>query len=166
MNEHAASAKTPYPFFAVARRDMHDARLLQDAYGGRESETTAILQYAYQSYVLERSDPELSGLLKRIAIAEMKHHELLGEAIWLNGKSPLIASNTCFWSGSAVDYSEDPVNMLEKDIADEKQAIKNYERIAAMLHNPSCSALVLRIVEDEKVHVKLLTEALEKLTAR
>lgn len=163
MEKINARANAPYPLVATTR-DLHDARILQELYGGRSSETTAIMQYCYQSYVLDKTDPSLAALLLAIAKVEMEHHELLGKAIFGCGKPPLIASNSCFWSASAVDWSEDAVNILERDIYDEKHAVVAYERAAKMLHSPSLSALMLRIAEDEQLHVKLLTDALTSLT--
>ena len=156
-----ARVNAPYPF-AAPRRDLHDARLLQDLYGGRASETTAIVQYCFQSYVLRPTAPDLADLFAAIAKVEMRHHELLGEAIFGCGKPPLVASDCCFWSASAVDWSEGAIDVLERDIADESRAAAIYERTAKLLHSPSLSSLMLRIAEDEKLHVNLLTTALEK----
>ena len=82
------------------------------------------------------------------------------------GKPPLIASNCCFWSASAVDWSEDAVNVLERDIADETRAVQAYERAAKLVRSPSLSALLVRIAEDERLHVTLLTDALKTVAAK
>lgn len=165
MEKLIAYINAPYPLTAP-RRDLHDARLLQDLYGGRASETTAIIQYCFQSYVLRPTRPELADLLITIAKVEMRHHELLGQAIFGCGKPPLVASNCCFWSASAVDWSEDAVNILERDIADETRAAQAYERTAKLLHSPSLAALLVRVAEDERLHVALLTDALSRLAAK
>ena len=161
MEKLIASINAPYPLTAP-KRDIRDARLLQDLFGGRASETTAIMQYCFQSYVLRSARPGLADLLVAIAKVEMHHHELLGEAIFGCGKPPLIASNCCFWSASAVDWSEDAVNVLERDIADETRAV----RAAKLVRSPSLSALLVRIAEDERLHVTLLTDALKTVTAK
>lgn len=165
MEKLIASINAPYPLTAP-KRDIRDARLLQDLFGGRASETTAIMQYCFQSYVLRSARPDLADLLIAIAKVEMHHHELLGEAIFGCGKPPLIASNCCFWSASAVDWSEDAVNVLERDIADETRAVQAYERAAKLVRSPSLSALLVRIAEDERLHVTLLTDALKTVTAK
>lgn len=162
MEKIIAYINAPYPLTAP-KRDLRDARLLQDLFGGRASETTAIMQYCFQSYVLRSARPGLSDLLTAIAKVEMHHHALLGGAIFDCGKPPLIASNCCFWSASAVDWSEEPVNVLERDIEDETRAVRSYERAAKLVRSPSLSALLLRIAEDERLHITLLTEALTAL---
>ena len=165
MEKLIAYINAPYPLTAP-KRDIRDARMLQDLYGGRASETTAIIQYCFQSYVLRPTRPELADLLIAIAKVEMRHHELLGQAIFGCGKPPLVASNCCFWSASAVDWSEDAVNILERDIADETRAAQAYERTAKLLHSPSLAALLMRVAEDERLHVALLTDALSRLAAK
>lgn len=163
MSKTSARCAAPYPLFAAARRDLYDARILQGLYAGRESETTAIMQYCFQSYVL--GDTELSRLLSDIARTEMLHHRLLGRAIAALGKPPMIASETCFWSGSAVDHSESAVNILERDIEDEKRACAAYMRAAKLVHSPSLAALLTRIADDERLHAQLLTERSKALFA-
>ena len=81
----------PYPEVNVAK-DLSEARLILPNYAGRDSETTAILTYAYQSYMTA----DLKKILEEISIVEMTHHEMLGEAIVKLGGYPIIG-NGCFW---------------------------------------------------------------------
>ena len=99
------ASSAPYPELAVYSVSRRDVLALTDDYAGRESETTAIMQYAYQSYILKEKYPDLSYVLENIAKVEMLHHELLAEAIVASGGDPIIAGRHCFWSGSTVDYS-------------------------------------------------------------
>ena len=50
----------PYPEPVIPYPNPVEAKKLMNDYGGRDSETTAILQYVYQSYVLSREFPEFS----------------------------------------------------------------------------------------------------------
>lgn len=65
----------PYPEPVIPYPNPVEAKKLMNDYGGRDSETTAILQYVYQSYVLSREFPEFSKKLAEIAACEMKHQK-------------------------------------------------------------------------------------------
>lgn len=154
---------TPYPEISpcVAPRD---ARLLQENYGGRESETTAILQYMFQHYLTSKTPSEsFYRMIEGIAVTEMHHHELLGKAIVACGGTPLIGGNHCFWSGSDICYVKDLKQMLQADIAGEEQAIAGYRRTAAIAQNPQIRALVSRIIQDEELHLSLFRAELNRL---
>lgn len=90
----------PYPEPVIPYPNPVEAKKLMNDYGGRDSETTAILQYVYQSYVLSREFPEFSKKLAEIAACEMKHQKILGTAIAAYGSFPVIGGRTAFWNGS------------------------------------------------------------------
>lgn len=141
-----------------------EAKKLQNVYSGRESELTAILQYAFQSYISD--DEEAKALFEGIGITEMTHHEMLGTAIHNLGGYPVMGGRNYPWNGSFVNYANDLKRMVEIDIKGEEQAIIDYEKTILVLKNEQAKALVARIIEDEELHVKLLTEFLERLTAK
>lgn len=60
----------PYPEPVIPYPNPVEAKKLMNDYGGRDSETTAILQYVYQSYVLSREFPEFSKNLQRLRLAK------------------------------------------------------------------------------------------------
>ena len=156
------ASDTPYPELAVYSVSRRDVLALTDDYAGRESETTAIMQYAYQSYILKEKYPDLSYVLENIAKVEMLHHELLAEAIVASGGDPIIAGRHCFWSGSTVDYSQGVCAILKIDLAGELGAIANYKRTITALTNKSIIALIERIILDEKEHVRIHEKLIEE----
>ena len=81
----------PYPEPVIPYPNPVEAKKLMNDYGGRDSETTAILQYVYQSYVLSREFPEFSKKLAEIAVCEMKHQKSSGRRLRLTEVSPLSA---------------------------------------------------------------------------
>lgn len=153
----------PYPEVVIEHKDPSEAKKLMDDYAGKESETTAILTYIYQSYILKDSHPDISKTLESIGISEMFHHELLGTTIARLGNYPVIGGRNTFWNGSFVNYVTDVRKILKVDIAAEKQAIVNYERTIAVLTNDSIKRLIERIILDEELHIKILNEMLLKL---
>lgn len=155
------ASELPYPELAVYSRSRGDVLALTDDYAGRESETTAIMQYAYQSYILKERYPDLSLVLENIAKVEMLHHELLAEAIVQSGGDPIIAGKHCFWSGSSVNYAGKVCDILKIDLQGELGAIANYKRTIAALENKSIIALIERIILDEETHVRILEKLIE-----
>lgn len=141
-----------------------DVRCIVDDYSGRAGELTAITQYIYQQYISHSFDEELAKELLRIAIVEMHHHELLGEAIAQMGGDPIMGGSTCFWSGSNVNYTKNPVTFLRNNIQAEYQAIANYRRSIACVRNESLKELLARIIMDEELHIEIFTQQLKRLT--
>ena len=152
----------PYPELTVRSISRRDVSVLTDDYAGRESETTAIIQYAYQSYILKAKYPEVAKILERIAIVEMSHHEMLAKAIIESGGDPVIAGRHCFWSGSAVNYDGDLCRILNADLQGELNAIAAYKRTIAALSNKSIAALIERIIADEEIHVRIFEKLIEE----
>lgn len=152
----------PYPDLKIYSRSRGDVLALTDDYAGRESETTAIMQYAYQSYILKEKYPDVARVLEQIAVVEMSHHEMLAEAIIQSGGDPIIAGRHCFWSGSSVNYAGNVCEILEADLAGELGAIATYKRTISALTNKSVIALIERIILDEEVHVKIFRKLIEE----
>ena len=165
MPDNKYSLDLPYPelqepFYAS------DVRCIVDDYSGRNGEMTAVMQYLYQHYITADNNKRLSQAMKGIAVSEMRHHAMLGEAIAKMGGDPIIGGSTCFWSGANVNYVKNPIAFLQHDIMMEKQAIANHSRAAACVKNPTLSELMLRIVKDEELHVAIFKELLDELTAQ
>lgn len=158
------SIKLPYPKIEGVVYPQ-DIRCIVDDYSGRASELTAILQYSYQQYISHSYDEELAKDLLGIAIVEMTHHELLGEAIAQMGGDPIMGGSTCFWSGSNVNYTKNPVTFIRNNINAEYQAIQNYRRSIACVRNQSLKDLLARIIMDEELHIKIFEDILERLTS-
>lgn len=156
------SAAGEYPAIE-GRCEIYDAICLMGDYGGRNGETTAVLQYVYRHYIFKGVDEELSSMMRGIAIVEMRHHSLLGSTIVKCGGTPYIGTMREFWTGRAVSYAKDIRLALSSDIQSEKAAIDSYGRTMGCLQNESIKRLVARIIEDEKVHLRLLEDYLKKL---
>lgn len=153
------SSELPYPEIAV-KENLRDAKLLMPNYSGQNGELTAILLYAYQAYI-SWNDEELNNILENIAIVEMHHHELLGEAIHKLGGYPVMGGKT-FWNGSYVNYTIEPKKFIEIDIAAEELAIMNYERTILNLQEEDLKLLLERIILDEEIHIKIFKQLLKK----
>lgn len=147
----------PYPAITV-EQNQKDAKILMGVYSGACGELTAIMTYAYQSYITQKRH-ELHDTLIGIAKVEMHHHSLLGESIYALGGYPVMGARN-YWSGSYADYTLNIQNFLKNDIASEQNAILNYERTMLNIETESVKALIERIILDEQLHIKILTQTL------
>ena len=146
-------AALPYPELEIDYPSSKDVKCIMDLYAGVDSELTAIIQYMYQSYIVGNKDDELHTLLEQVAMAEMKHMELLGECIVALGGTPVTGGNRQFWNGSVVNYTKDIVSILDINIRGEEKAIALYKQAARCVDNYSVKELLERIEMDEIIHL-------------
>lgn len=161
--EYQTRAPQPYPEIKIEIESMPEVRLLMPAYAGKESETTAIMGYIYQHYVLAPEFEEISNVLEKIAITEMTHHDMLGTMIVQLGGTPIIGGNYNYWNGSYVNYTKNPLTIINNDILDEKKAIADYQNIIRKSKYENVKQVIARIILDEEVHIKTLEKLRETL---
>jgi Mn-containing catalase len=163
FEELIAYDSQPYPEPVIPYKNPLEAKRLMNDYGGRDSETTAILQYSYQTYIIKQAFPAYAKKLEEIAIVEMRHHELLGTTIAELGGYPVIGGKNSFWNGSYVNYVNDLKKLLEANIQGEELAIINYEKTILSIQNDSIKQLIERIILDEKQHIVIFKAMLSSL---
>lgn len=161
MSKIKCTVDLPFPEIKIDRMSKHDVCCLLEDFGGRASETTAVMQYIYQAYITCEIEGEWHDLFQSIAMAEMQHHKQIGMAISKLGGIPVIGGCRDFWSGFSVDYTRDLCRMIEIDIDGEKAAIMHYKKTIECLENYSCRELIERIIKDEELHLELLCDALK-----
>ncbi len=161
-------SETCYPPLDGIGEDCKTLRLISPAYAGREGELTAVLQYVYQSVVFgEMGNKAASGLLLGIAVSEMHHLEILGTVIAKLGAPPIFTAcppyPVGYYSASCVNFTRNPRQMVCADICAEENAICGYERMLCAIKNPPVAAVIARILEDEKLHLKEFNRLLSDL---
>ena len=155
----------PFPTADKITPDALTLRIISPAYAAPQGELTAILQYIYHSFFFKKEGySEIAETLEAIAIAEMMHFKLLGETVLALGAAPVYTqyppSSFNFYSTKYVAYSCQLKVMLEDDILGERRAIRAYENMLCRLKNKQVYAIIERIVEDERLHLKTLTDIL------
>lgn len=153
----------PFPDLSTLTVDSKNAQIIMPAYADCKSEMTAVLQYIFQSLHFGVSGNErYATVIEEIAIAEMKHLDLLGEALLRMGVNPIFVrrppDRRDFYSTCNVDYVTQPAAMLAADITAETEAIQSYERMLCQITEPTLSALVSRILLDERLHLNAFKE--------
>ena len=129
-------------------------------------ELNAILQYIYHSFYFEKYGfHDIAETLKSIAVAEMRHLDLLGETILALGAPPVFCRfpyyGFDYYSAKYVAYSRSLKFMLEDDLLGERQAARDYCRMENALKNSAVKEIVSRIREDELLHIKTLENILK-----
>lgn len=158
-----------YPSTDNLSVDCNAAAVIAPAYASpMGSEFGAVSQYIYHMLQFRHQKmPEYGDLMEGIAITEMKHMALLGEALLSLGVDPVMTAcppRRCnFFNTSCVSFSCTPQKMLLDDISAEMGAIEEYRRMLCRLENEQVAALIQRIVMDEQLHVKILKDSLDRL---
>lgn len=160
------SAKLPYPEPRVERQNLEYANILLKDYAGKVSEFTAVSLYSYQHFVSEGKYKDYAELIGGVAVVEMKHLELLGETIKLEGIKPMYINSACPpgrpWNAMYVNYATFIKEMLMEDIKSEEKAIENYKYHMSLIKDKYIRKMIERIIMDEELHVKLFTKELQK----
>ncbi len=154
------ASELPYPQIEV-EENIAESKLLMPSYAGMGSELSAILTYAFQSYITPNY-PEISKALEGVSVVEMKHHELLGTTIYKLGGYPIMGARN-YWNGSFANYTLDVKKFLQQNIIAEENAIINYERTILNLKTESVKMLIERIILDEEVHIKIFRDLIAQL---
>ena len=152
----------PYPKIENIKEDYKFGKILYDSYAGMYGELTAILQYTYQQ-ITNQEEKELSKILRKIAIDEMHHLNILGLLLCELGFVPYFMSSRNYkWCSDNVKYKFSNIEeMLEYNIKGEEGAIKEYCRLIEIANNKCIENILARIKKDEEMHLKIL-KLLEK----
>lgn len=159
----------PYPSVDSLTCDVRSGQIISFAYAAQYGELTATLQYTYHHFHFGLTDGETADTLMSIAVAEMKHLDILGESMLRLGVNPLYVQypNSCtYYNTSGVSKSTAPQKMLMDDIQGELEAIANYKKMLFVLRNEQVEAIIQRIILDEELHLATLKQLLAKQTAQ
>lgn len=149
-------------------RNLQALRALSPAYAGRNGELTAILQYVYQSILLDGCGKgDTAKVLLGIAVDEMEHLEKIGGLLVGLGVPPVFTAcppyPVAYYSASNVDYSRPLAQMLAADIRGEKEAIAAYTRILGSVKDEAIQKTIEEIRSDEERHLALLEQMSSEL---
>ncbi|OAT81756.1 ferritin-like domain-containing protein [Desulfotomaculum copahuensis] len=157
----------PYPEVRVVAQNPYYAQLLLEDYAGTVSEFSAISQYLYHHFVLERHYKDAADLLSCISLVEMHHMELLAKTIIKLGADPRLrtvnnAHMDKYWNASFVFYGVSLCDRISSDIASEWAAIENYRKHQQLIDDPGIKQLLGRIILDELHHIDLFKQVMQK----
>jgi len=160
----------PYPEVS-GPADSDTVAMLKRDYAGSGGELSGITQYVYQSIAAGGKDAvaneaganeAFANALLQIAIVEMMHLDMLGDAIVTLGGDPRFSDDQQrYWTAADIDYSRSLEDMVRANVEAEETAIANYQRHASHTDNKSVRELLLRIAEDEKLHLRFFRKMLK-----
>lgn len=161
------AAQGPYPPIEVQGKNHHYAQLLSQDLASSRGEMTAIYQYLYQDWILEKRHAGLKEVLLGIAKVEMHHLNILGQLIQLLGGEPRCMSfgghNPVVWNGNMVNYNKGLRQILSYNIVCEQSAADSYLKHAQMIHDDPVSAMLRRLAQDELVHRDIFSGFLKEI---
>lgn len=171
MQPSKYAVNKPYPSLENIKPNSRDARILLEDYAGLVSELTATTQYVYHQMMAKNQDlEEIGQTILGIAIIEMRHLNILGDTLIKLGADPKFMNpikQTCnknqWWTGGLVCYLKEIIAILEEDISYEIKTIINYRKHAEEVSQIDVANVLLRIVEDEELHVEIFTSLLDKV---
>ncbi len=156
-------AEGEYPDISNITGTEKDISLLSKAYSGCLSETTAVLQYIFQHYIIK--DKKVAEIFKKISMCEMHHHHILGEIIVALGGTPYYTNgHGGDFSTQCVYEGKDLLEILKQNIKDEQGEIDYYEGVKKQLSNKLLVEIVDRIILDELAHIDTFTKLIEYVT--
>lgn len=153
----------PYPEIKVQKKDINLAYQILESYAGRVSEFSAIGQYSFQGIYLNEYK-ELSKILEKIAMVEMKHLEILGNLIEALGLIPYYVTykdkKPIPWNSDYVNFTINYRDMLVDDIKIENMAINDYNKILQNTNDSNVIEIIRRIIMDEERHIEIFSKLL------
>ena len=159
LKDFKVKLDTPYPEIIDAQKSPKTVAIIKNQMAGNDGELRAILQYFYQSSIAHEIEPEISDILEEISIVEMTHLDLLSLAIVNFGGEPRYENGANqYFSTSQVSYYNKLKEALDANIAGEEKAIYNYQTAITQVENESLKRLFERIIEDEKLHIKIFKD--------
>lgn len=158
----AYQVNKPYPQPSGLAENKRAGRLLLRCYCGACSELTAVNQYFYHYLRSTGEYAPVSEALRQIAAVENHHLYLLGSCIRQMGVDPKLRTASGngpeYWTARNVAYGREIKEMLPADIAHEHEIIRQYEHVCSRISNTQVQALITRIIEDERLHIRILTD--------
>lgn len=154
-NEWCKAPLAP-PVFKVNGPNPEYASILHD---GLVGEMTAITEYLYYHFTTLYASPELSQMFFCFATVEMEHLDWLARFIVLLGGDPRYTSREGrYWNGTAPRYTRNFCEQIANSVAGEREGMNLYRSQIALIQDPNVQAMLARIIEDEKIHIRILEE--------
>lgn len=155
-----------YPQVQIENPDPVYAREMLGNIGGPDSEMSAAGQYFY-SYLMTGDQPEIAKLFHRLAMEEALHLELFAKAAQQLGADPRLWRATerrhRYWSPKSIHYSKKIRKIVTNALIDEHMTVDKYTKQIKTIKDPNLVELLRRVLEDEKEHIKILTDLLKQV---
>lgn len=158
--------QVPYPVIQVEAKNPQYAKELLGNIGGVDSEMTAVGMY-FHGHLVAWEHPELSRTFQRISMAEMRHLEIFGTLAMQLGADPRLweraGRRPKYWSPKYIEYAVKPKKIITNALISEHMTVEKYTKQAKAIRDENIVENLNRIIQDEKEHIRILTELLGKV---
>lgn len=154
------TAPGPYPDIRVAGKNQRYGQAILSNVGGSVSEMGAVARYLYGHFTQE-GWPEVAECLGHIAMVEMHHLAIFSELARQLGEDPRLWSpfrgGRRYWTPEYLNYPRRLDQLLRYAIDEENTTIRKYRQQILWIKDENVTENLRRIIEDEQVHVEILT---------
>lgn len=161
-------APEPYPEPRCQGKNRRFAMAMLSNMAGGGSEMSAAAGYLYAQLVTGR--PEVAECFHRLAQVELRHLELFGALARSLGEDPRlwapIQGRARYWTPGYLSYPRDLKGLLQVMLGEERSAIRKYEYQAGWIGDEGVSAVLRRVVQDERLHEQAVRQLYESYCAR
>lgn len=155
-----------YPPIAITHCNPSYAREMLDNLGGANSEMSAISLYFYNNLITEQNYQDISYIFHKISIVEMHHMEIFGKLAYYLGEDPRMwtwrYNRRTYWTPSYNRYPVELSRLIHNALDGECAAIEKYQRQIRCIDNENIVENLSRIVQDEKVHVRIFEQLIKE----
>lgn len=160
-------ASEPYPEVRAGGRNHRYAHAMLSNLSGEISEQSAMSLYLYDRLVTAGL-PELSAVFQELALVELRHMEIFGMLAQQLGADPRLwcmrRGRQSWWSPADLQYTRKLGPLIHGAIQAEQLTIRKYEGQLRWIRDENVAANLRRVLQDEQVHVQLLTQLAQDYT--
>lgn len=105
--------------------------------------------------------------MKKIALDDLKHQELLANAIQMTSGNPIYCNSEGKWlGGRQIDYFKDIKRILNTNLELKEKTIIDYKVAISKIENAQIKELLSTILEDEEEHRSKLKNLIDKINSK
>lgn len=157
-------AELPYPAVHAAGRNPRYAAAMLENLGGANSEMSAAGLYFYD-HLVTMEYPEVAEVFHRLSVVEMHHLEIFGTLARQLGADPRLwcrqGGRPTWWTPGYLHYSQKLGVLIQIAMREEQATIRKYQEQARWIGDGNVVENLLRIVQDERLHLDILRGLLE-----
>lgn len=157
-------AAGPYPEIRVEGKNRPYGQAILSNVGGGVSEMGSVARYLY-GHFLQEGRPEVAECLEGMAVVEMHHLSIFSRLARQLGEDPRLwapfRGRRRYWTPEYLRYPQSLDQLLRYSIDEERSAIQKYRQQTLWIKDANVAANLRRIIEDEEVHIEVLTDLLK-----
>lgn len=153
-----------YPQVKNYCKNSYYSGILQNLYAGPEGEVVLFLQLRYHYNILKSFSPKIAEVLSEISLTDLKHQELLANAIQMTYGNPIYATTQGKWiGGRQIDYIKDTKQILLTNLEAKEKTIIDYKIAISKIENNQIKLLLTSILADEENHRLILKKLISSI---